>query len=44
MTTINIGQTSRVPWQQCGHVCGNIKLITKNSEKERREKGKKKGF
>ncbi len=29
---------------QCGHVCGNIKLITQNSEKGKREKEKKKGF
>jgi hypothetical protein len=26
------------------NACGDIKLITKNSEKGRREKGKKKGF
>ena len=31
-------------WRQCDHACGDIKLITKNSEKGRREKGKKKGF
>ena len=30
--------------RQCDHVCGNIKLNTKNSEKGKREKGKKKGF
>jgi hypothetical protein len=29
---------------QCDHVCGNIKLITKNSEKGKREKEKRKGF
>ena len=43
-TELDVLNLDQEAFGQCSHVCGNIKLITKNSEKGRREKGKKKGF